>query len=100
MVRPQSSRCPLCGSDLHVKDVDIELPFRCAFCDKWLRAVHPRLYAGLGIAVALLISGFVCFEFGARGSNLLLASLLASGKCTLRRPNWNPVLRRQRTFWA
>jgi hypothetical protein len=39
--------------------------------------MHPRLYAGLGIAVALLISGFVCFEFGARGSDLVLASLLA-----------------------
>lgn len=82
MKQPQSSKCPLCGSDVHAKDVDIELPFRCSVCDKWLRVVHSRLRASVGIVVALLISGLVCFEFGARGSYLLFASILA----------WLPIL--------
>jgi uncharacterized C2H2 Zn-finger protein len=68
-------KCPLCRSEFHYKHVDLESPFRCPTCDKWIRVAHSYWYAVSGLLTAMLISGFVCFELGARGAPLILYAL-------------------------
>ena len=58
--------------------MDIELPFRCPECDKWLRLEHPRLYTQSLLVATLCISGSLCFHFGARGEKLFWGTLLCS----------------------
>ena len=71
-------KCPLCKSEFHYKQVDLELPFRCRVCDQWLRVTHSYWYAASGILASMIISGFVCFELGARGAYLVLYAPLLS----------------------
>jgi len=77
-MRERLPKCPLCKSEFHYRHVDLELPFRCPACDEWLRVAHSYWYAVSGVLAAMLISGFVCFELGARGASLVLYALFVS----------------------
>lgn len=72
----QLPRCPLCKSDFHYRHLDLTMPFRCPVCEKWIRVANSRWYATSGMLVAVLITGFICFEFGARGPTLFLYTLV------------------------
>jgi len=80
MANPRSPRCPLCGSDFNINDVDFALPFRCPSCEAYLCV--PRYYSVFLGLRALLISGILCFLLGARGATLQWTTLLG----------WLPVL--------
>jgi hypothetical protein len=51
------------------------MPFKCPVCNECLYV--PHLYSRLQAIKALLLSGILCFAFGARGAYLVLASFLA-----------------------
>lgn len=69
----QLPKCPLCGTEFHIKHVDFALPFRCPICDRYLCV--PRLYPRLQGSAALIISGLSCYLFGAKGPTLVLTTL-------------------------
>ena len=71
---PKMPKCPVCGAEFHISNVDFASPFRCPVCGNWLRV--PRYYPVIGIWTALFISAFLCFEFGARGVSLFWGTLL------------------------
>lgn len=76
MREPRFPKCPLCKSEFHYKHVDLTMPFRCPVCEEWIRVAHPNWYARKGLLVSIAIAGFACFEFGARGADLVLYTLL------------------------
>lgn len=75
VLQPRLPKCPSCGSEFERKFVAIDSPFRCPICDRYLYVSHS--YSRSQTLASLVISGFVCFLFGARGANLALASILA-----------------------
>jgi len=74
-MRETSPKCPLCKAEFHYKHVDLAVPFRCPVCDQWLRVAHSHRYSVSGILAAMIISGFLCYGLGTRGTNLVLYSL-------------------------
>ena len=78
LMRERFPKCPLCKSEFHYKHVDLEMPFRCPVCDQWLRVAHSHWYAVSTLLATLLVSGFVCFELGARGASLFWSALFVS----------------------
>ncbi len=75
MLKSRLPRCPTCGSEFERKFVAINSPFRCPVCGHFLCV--PYSYSRSQILVSLVISGFISFFFGARGMNLVLATMLA-----------------------
>lgn len=61
-------RCPLCESEFEIKYVEIGSPFRCPVCSEYLFV--PRSYSVFWIYAAFVISGLLCYGFGARGAHL------------------------------
>ena len=74
-MKPKLSRCPKCGTAVEPKHVELQAPFRCPVCDRYLCV--PYSYSRSQILASLVISGFISFLFGARGMNLALATMLA-----------------------
>ena len=75
-MRERFPKCPLCKSDFHYKHVDLALPFRCPVCNQWLRVANSYWHSVSGMLAAMIVSGLVCYGFGARGANLALYALL------------------------
>jgi hypothetical protein len=74
-MRERSPKCPLCRSEFSVNEIRFDEPFRCPVCQRFLRV--PRWYNMLAALKALCISAIIAYIFGARGSNLLLFTVVA-----------------------
>src|SRR6266576_178825 len=66
---------PRCRSTFDINQVDFETPFRSPVCDEYIYV--PRRYLIFSACRSLLISGTLCFALGARGTTLVLLTLLA-----------------------
>jgi uncharacterized paraquat-inducible protein A len=72
---PKSPICPLCGSEFHIKHVDMESPFRCPTCDKYICVSRGSSYVRIQICAAICISVVLSYVFGARSATVALAAL-------------------------
>src|SRR5438477_13077485 len=76
----QSPKCPRCGHDMKIAEVDFRLPFPCPWCNGFLYV--PEYYSYLWSFLAFGVALLLCSVFGLRGMPLFLFAVII----------WFPVL--------
>lgn len=80
MILGRLPKCPCCGVDLKIKNINFAEPFVCPHCQGELKV--SRAYATFFGLLGLAISYLIVFEFGLRDFSLLAGGFVG----------WFPVI--------